>query len=95
MACRTDLAGCPTVALRACRFGLVAIRWDGLPLAAASEARAGEASALEAESAALAMSSIMGLPTSNMLSRSKGPAALTVSRRGFSAKMIFTLVGWQ
>src|SRR5262249_50276519 len=34
-----------------------------------------------------------GLPASNMLSRSNGPAELTVSRKGFWAEMILTLVG--
>jgi hypothetical protein len=50
---------------------------------------------VDSESAALAMLAIMELPASNMVSRSNGPAALTVSRRGFSARIIFTLVGWQ
>jgi hypothetical protein len=43
--------------------------------------------------AALAISSIMGLPPSNMPSRSKWRAELTVSRKGFWAEMILTLVG--
>jgi hypothetical protein len=35
------------------------------------------------------------LPASNMLSRLSGPSAVTVSRRGLSARMILRLVGWQ
>jgi len=35
------------------------------------------------------------LPTSNMPSRLMGPSAVTVSRSGFSDKMIFIRVGWQ
>jgi hypothetical protein len=62
-------------------------------LAAASSALTGVGTALASESAALAMLSITALPTSNMLSRLSGPSALTVSRRGFSARMILTLVG--
>src|SRR5262245_58554958 len=64
-------------------------------LAAASNAWVGVGAARDTDSAALAMSSIMGLPASNMLSRSTGPTDVTVSRKGFWAKMIFTFVGWQ
>ena len=35
------------------------------------------------------------LPTSNMPSRLIGPSSVTVSRSGFSDKMIFIRVGWQ
>src|SRR5215471_14973801 len=50
--------------------------------------------AREGESAALAMLSITMLPASNMLSRSSGPAAVTVSRSGLRATIILRLVGW-
>ena len=46
-------------------------------------------------SAVLAGSPINRLPASNMLSRLSGPSAVTVSRRGLSARMILRLVGWQ
>src|SRR5262249_40872605 len=48
----------------------------------ASEAHPGVGAALDSKPAALAISSIMGLPPSNMPSRSKGPAELIVSRKG-------------
>src|SRR5207237_10452246 len=64
-------------------------------LAFASKARTGVGAARYNDSAALAMLAITALPASNMLSRSNGPAALTVSRSGFCARIIFTLVGWQ
>ena len=68
---------------------------DSRPCALASNARTDAGTALDTKSAALAMSTMMVLPASNMLSRSDGPSAFTVSRSGFSATMIFTLVGWQ
>src|SRR5262249_7692269 len=64
-------------------------------LAEASNARTGVGTARDNESAALAMSWIMALPASNRRSGACGPADDTVSRRGFCATIIFTLVGWQ
>jgi hypothetical protein len=49
--------------------------------------------ALNNESAALVILSIRGLPASKMSPRLEGPSAVTVARKGFSAIMIFTLVG--
>jgi hypothetical protein len=98
-ACATDLTATRRVAADEFRFvlRLAARGMIGLkPFAVvASNARTGVGAALDSESAALAISSIMGLPASNMLSRSNGPAELTVSRKGFWAEMILALIGWQ
>src|SRR5262249_9569324 len=97
-ACASDLAATRRAAADAFRFVLrLAARCRiGLrPLAVASNARTGLDPAPGRESGALAISSIIGLPASNMLSRSNGPAEFTVSRKGFWAEMILTLVGWQ
>jgi hypothetical protein len=93
-ACATDLTATRRVAADEFRFVLrLAARCMIGFAAVASSVRTGVGAALDSESAALAMSSIMGLPASNMLSRSNGPAELTVSRKGFWAEMILTLVG--
>ena len=97
-ALRTDLVVMRAVAARGARFVLRRASGSSLRVGAlglASNVRGGVASALESEATALPMLTIRALPASNMLSRSNGPAALTVSRRGFSARMILTLVGWQ
>src|SRR5262249_30041661 len=96
-ACASDLATTRRAAADAFRFVLrlaARCRMVLRPLAVAPNARTGVGAALDSESAALAISSIIGLPASNMLSRSNGPAEFTVSRKGFWAEMILTLVGW-
>jgi hypothetical protein len=96
--CCTDFVPTRRKALRDFRFVLRCLTLSGCcsaRYATAAPARTEAGIVLESDAAALAMLSITAFPASNMLSRSNGPLAVTVSRSGFLAEIIFTLVGWQ